>query len=206
MSFQASKLLSFVILLAGCRGEVSSDPPLVPIRNMYDQPRFDMQSETTMFEDGRTMRPPVEGTISREDEIDPRIARGRLEDESGYVLVIPDEVVTRGGGMQTLTERGRDRYAIYCAPCHSLTGDGKGMIIKRGMLPPPSYHQKRLREAPDGQIYATIENGKGNMPAYGPQIPIQDRWAIVAYVRALQVSQAPITQNTPDVAPDGGAK
>jgi mono/diheme cytochrome c family protein len=204
-----TSFLFFVLLAvpsAGCRGEVSSDPPLVPIRNMYDQPRFDMQSGTTMFEDGRTMRPAIEGTISREDEIDPRIARGRLEDESGYVLTIPDEVVTRGGGMGALTERGRDRYGIYCTPCHSLTGDGKGMIIKRGMLPPPSYHQKRLREAPDGQLYATIENGKGNMPAYGPQIPIQDRWAIVAYVRALQVSQAGVaTPPEPTPTTDGGA-
>ncbi len=190
-------LMMFVIAGAtGCRGEISTDPPLVPIRNMYDQPRFDMQSETTMFEDGRTMRPPVEGTISREDEIDPRIARGRLEDESGYVLTIPEEVVTRGGGLESLTARGQERYGIYCTPCHSLTGDGKGMIIRHGMLPPPTYHQDRLRHAPDGQIYATIENGKGNMPAYGPQIPIQDRWAIVLYVRALQISQAPLAQET----------
>lgn len=189
-------LLLVVAPTLGCRGEVSQDPPLTPIRNMYDQPRFNMQSETTLFDDGRTMRPAVEGTISREDEIDPQIARGRLEDESGYVLSIPDEVVTRTGGMQSLTTRGQDRYNIYCAPCHSLTGDGKGEIVKRGMLPPPTYHQERLRKAPDGQIYATIENGKGNMPAYGPQIPIMDRWAIVAYVRALQVSQAPIAQET----------
>jgi len=191
------RLLSFALCaaaIAGCRGETSADTPMVPIRNMYVQPRYDMQSESPFFEDGRTMRPAVEGTVAREDEIDQGIARGRLDDESGYVLTIPPAVLERHGGWDALAKRGRGRYDIYCAPCHGLTGDGKGMIVKRGLLPPPSYHTDRLRHIPDGQLYATIENGKGNMPPYGPMVPIDDRWAIVAYVRALQLSQASLTQ------------
>ena len=179
---------------AGCRGETTGDPPMVPIRNMYVQPRYDMQSESAFFEDGRTMRPAIEGTVAREDETDPGIARGRLDDESGYVLTIPAPVIERAGGVKALAERGHGRYDIYCAPCHGLTGDGKGMIVKRGLLPPPSYHGDRLRHIPDGQLYATIQNGKGNMPPYAPLVPTDDRWAIVAYVRALQLSQASLTQ------------
>jgi mono/diheme cytochrome c family protein len=186
--------VALVSLLAACRGETSQDPPIVPIRNMYDQPRYDMQSESEFFSDGRTMRPPVEGTISREAWTDPRIARGRLEDESGYVLTIPSEIVEKAGGMQPLTARGQDRYGIYCAPCHGLSGHGDGIVVKHGMLPPPTYHQDRLRHEPDGQLYATIQNGKGNMPPYAAQLTVEDRWAIVAYVRALQLSQAPLAK------------
>lgn len=182
--------LVLLALLCGCRGEASPDPPLTPIRNMFDQPRFDMQSGSTLFDDGRTMRPPVEGTISREEETDSRVGRGRLEDESGWVLVVPDEAVKAGGGWTALATRGRDRYDVYCAPCHGLAGDAQGIVSRKGMMPPPTYHQDRLRHMPDGQLYATIENGKGNMPAYGPMMPVLDRWAVVAYVRALQISQA----------------
>jgi mono/diheme cytochrome c family protein len=183
-----------VSTLAACRGETSQDPPFVPIRNMYDQPRYDMQSESEFFADGRTMRAPVDGTVSREAITDPRIARGRLEDESGYVLTIPSEVIEKAGGMPALVSRGQDRYGIYCAVCHGLSGHGDGVVVKRGMLPPPTYHQDRLRHAPDGQIYATIQNGKGNMPPYAAQLAVEDRWAIVAYVRALQLSQAPLAK------------
>jgi len=152
------------------------------------------------------MRPPVEGTISREEDIDPGIARGRLEDETGYVLTIPEAVVERAGGMDRLITRGKDRYNIYCQPCHGLSGDGKGMVVRHGMLPPPTYHQDRLRHAPDGQIYATIENGKGNMPAYGAQVPVMDRWAIVSYLRALQISQASVPQPVEPAADAGAPK
>lgn len=176
--------------LAGCRGQTSEDSPIVPIRNMYQQPKYSMQQESEYFDDHRNMRPPVDGVISREEEIDPKIAHGVTD--TGYVMVVPPEVVTRAGGMDAMLARGKERYNIYCTPCHGLTGAGDGIVIKRnaGMVPPPTYHQDRLRHMPDGQVYATIEYGVRNMPPYGPQIPTQDRWAIVEYVRALQVSQA----------------
>ena len=94
--------------------------------------------------------------------------------------------------MDALEKRGQDRYGIYCTPCHDKTGSGDGMVVRHGLVKPPTYHQDRLRHAPDGQIFATISNGIRNMPAYGPQIPVRDRWAVVSYVRALQISQAPL--------------
>lgn len=179
-------------LLSGCRGQTSEETPIVPIRNMYDQPRYNMQSESAFFDDKRTMRPRVEGVVGHSQSVDPRIAEGRLEDNSGYVLTIPEEVVKAAGGMEALTERGKNRFNIYCVPCHDGTGSGQGIVVKRGMLAPPTFHQDRIRKMPDGQVFATITNGIRNMPAYGQQVPESDRWSIVAYVRALQVSQAPI--------------
>ncbi len=188
--------------LLACRGQTSRETPIVGIRNMYDQPRYDLQSESDFFPDHRTMRPLVEGVVAQETETDPAIATGRLEDESGYVLEIPKEVVQRMGGMESLAARGRARFNIYCAPCHDSTGNGNGAVKRHAQavgataFAPVSFHQDRLRHEPDGQLFATITNGKSNMPPYGMQIPVNDRWAIVAYVRALQVAQ-PKMEGTP---------
>lgn len=182
--------------LLSCRGTTSRDAPIVGIRNMYDQPRYNMQSESDFFEDKRTMRPLVDGVVSREQSLDDRLAKGRLEDDSGYVLTIPKEVIDQHGGMDKTLARGRDRFDIYCAPCHDKSGSGEGMVKKRAVagganaFQPPTFHQTRLRQIPDGQLFATISNGKGNMPPYNFQLPPADRWAVVAYVRALQLSQA----------------
>lgn len=194
LSFLASLALGVLGagLLSGCRGQTSDDPPIVPIRNMYHQPRYNMQSESEFYPDKRTMRPRIEGVVGRGQIIDPKVGEGRLDDNSGYVLTVPEEVVRAAGGSEALGARGKDRYQIYCVPCHDGTGAGQGIVIKRGMLAPPTFHQDRLRRAPDGQIFATISNGIRNMPAYAAQIPEVDRWAIVSYVRALQVSQAPL--------------
>jgi mono/diheme cytochrome c family protein len=170
------------------------------------------------------MRPLVEGVVSREQVVDPVVGQGRLEDQSGYVLEIPQEVVTRAGGMAALEQRGRARYGIYCAPCHDGTGSGQGMVTKRAQatgaaaFAPPTFHQDRIRHMPDGQLFATISNGKNNMPPYAMQIPVDDRWGIVAYVRALEVAQpkmagaaapadtaAAKTDTTPKPAPSGSA-
>ena len=190
-------LLLVFSALAACRGQTAEDPPIVPIRNMYNQPKYEMQQQGEFFEDERAMRSPVEGTISRETEIDPRIAHGRLDDDTGYVLTIPQEAIDKLDGMDHMLKRGQDRFGIYCTPCHGLDGSGQGMVVKHGFVPPPTYHQDRLRHMPDGQLYATIENGVRNMPAYGPQIPTFDRWAIVAYVRALQISQQAVPEKKP---------
>ena len=184
--------ISSPLLLTGCRGETTHETPFVGIRNMYNQPKSKIQGESAFFADHRDMRPPVEGAVSREAEVDDRIGKGLLEDNSGYVLTVPNEVVEKSGGMDALIHRGQDRFGIYCTPCHDMTGAGNGMVVKHGMLKPPSFHEDRIRHLPDGQIFATISNGIRNMPAYGPQIPVNDRWAIVSYVRALELSQAQV--------------
>jgi mono/diheme cytochrome c family protein len=190
-----TRILLLALLLAGCRGQTSREAPIIGIRNMYDQPRYDLQSESELFPDHRTMRPLVDGVVAQETETDPAIATGRLEDESGYVLEIPKEVIARMGGWESLANRGKARFAIYCAPCHDGTGNGNGLVKKRAQasgataFAPASFHQDRIRHEPDGQLFATITNGKSNMPPYGMQIPVSDRWAIVAYVRALQIAQ-----------------
>lgn len=191
--------------LAACRGTTSKDQPITGIRNMYDQPRYDVQEESEFFPDHRTMRPLVEGVVANDQEVSPEIANGRFEDETGYVLTIPPAVVTRNGGMQAMVERGKARYGIYCTPCHDNTGSGEGLVKRRAVASgaaafvPPTFHQDRLRHAPDGQIFATISNGKSNMPPYAMQIKVDDRWAIVAYVRALQIAQPKMA--APAVAP-----
>lgn len=207
----ASRLLIGALALSalsalGCRGTTSKESPIVGIRNMYDQPKYDIQEESSFFPDHRTMRPLVEGVVSREEDTDPGIAAGRLEDESGYVLEIPREVVTRFGNSEALVARGKARYGIYCVPCHDATGNGEGLVKRRAVaggaaaFVPPTFHQDRLRHMPDGQLFATISNGKSNMPAYAAQIPVNDRWAIVAYVRALQIA-GPKLASLPGVAP-----
>jgi hypothetical protein len=188
----ATTAIVLAAAVAGCRGQTSEDPPIVPIRNMYDQPKYLMQGPGEFYADGRSMRPVPANVVARDQEVDPRIAHGRLADDSGYVLLIPQESIDRFGGMDKMLARGQERYGIYCAPCHGLSGAGDGIVVKRGMQVPPSYHQDRIRHMPDGQLYATIENGIRNMPAYAAQTTPQDRWAIVAYVRALQVSQAQV--------------
>ena len=202
---RASVLIPLALGIVSCRGQTSRDAPVVGIRNMYDQPKYDIQEESTLFPDHRTMRPLVEGVVSMEEEVDPRIAQGRLEDQSGYVLTIPSEVIDdpRVGGMDRMVARGKARYGIYCTPCHDSTGNGNGLAKKRAVASgatafvPPTFHQDRIRHMPDGQMFATISNGKNNMPPYAMQIPVNDRWSIVAYVRALQIAQPKVETVTP---------
>ena len=192
-------LLAATLALAasGCRGQTSEEEPVLPLRNMHRQQRYNEQAESWFFSDGRNMRPIIEGTVSREGYIaDDRIARGVEDDHGTYVMQIPAEVVRNAGGAQTLVERGHARFDIYCTPCHGGLGDGNGIVYVRGQggsyqFPMPSNLQDtRIRHMPDGQLYATITNGVRNMGGYAAQIPTQDRWAIVAYVRALQLSQS----------------
>lgn len=188
----ALALVAFAAVSA-CRGEISHKAPIVVFRNMWFQPRYNAQSYSAFFEDKRTMRTPVAGTIAREMEISPLVAEGRTADDQGFIDAIPVAVVQRIGDMEQLVTRGQGRYGIYCVPCHDGLGTGKGLVIQRAAnqaFQPPSFHDERLRKMPDGQLFQTITYGFNNMPAYGAQMPIDDRWAIVAYVRALQLSQA----------------
>lgn len=194
-------VLGALFLSAACQGQTSSSPPIVWIRNMHEQPRFDPQERSDYFDDERTMRPPVSvrvgelsvpATISREMEVDPAIDTGVGEDGS-YVMTIPEPVIARGDGLEALIARGQGRYRIYCTPCHGGLGDGEGLVpvvSGEANIRPPTFHDDRIRHMPDGQMYATIRNGVRNMPSYRGQIPVQDRWAIVSYVRALQLSQS----------------
>ena len=159
---------------------------------MNSQPKYEAQEQSEFFEDGATMRAPVPGTVARGDLRDDDIYFLGKDDSGTLIQQAPVEV------SMPLLRRGQERYNIYCAPCHDRTGAGQGIIIKKGYLPPPSFHIDRLREAPDGHIYDVISNGIRNMPAYNHQISIADRWAIVAYVRALQRSQNATISDVPE--------
>lgn len=191
----ASALL-LAAALSGCTGQPSEETPVVPIRNMYNQPRYDVQSRSKFFEDGRTMRPLVEGTVAIEMEATLPVETGRTLANDAWLAEVPADVVGRHGGMAETVARGRDRFGIYCAPCHGASGDGNGVVAERAKslgnntLAPPSFHTDAIRHMPDGQMYATITNGVRFMPMYRQSIPLDDRWAIVTYVRALQLSQA----------------
>jgi mono/diheme cytochrome c family protein len=153
------------------------------------------------------MRPIPAHTVSREQgQIEPEIESGLLPGTRTYIERIPQAAIanirhrTNDGrwleGMEGAVARGRERYNIYCSPCHGTVGDGLGIVYQRSRIAgyqypqPTSLHDDRIRHVPDGQLYNTIRNGIRNMPGYAAQIPTYDRWAIVAYVRALQLSQA----------------
>ena len=192
------RFVAIAVLLAtvaGCIGTESTEPPIVGIRNMYNQPRYDTQERQPFFADQRSMRPEVEGAVSRDDVRGYHTKTGLSADTKEYVAEIPGDVVARFGSKAAMLTRGQQRYNIYCAPCHSRAGDGMGMVSRRANalgatgLVAPTFHDDRLRHIPDGQLYATIRNGLRNMPSYAHSIPVDDRWAIVGYVRALQLSQ-----------------
>jgi len=173
--------LLLVGVLSGCaRGCTSPRPPLHVNPNMDVQPRYEPQAASAFFYDGAEMRAPVEGTV----------ARGELRDGSPYwtgkdgagafVTTVPVAVT------DAVRARGQQRFDIYCAACHDKNGDGKGILFERGKVPTPSFHQDRLRQVPDGQIFDTITNGLGLMPSYRYPIPVADRWAIIVHLRELQ--------------------
>lgn len=185
-------LCFFGLFAVGCIQELpSSQTPIHPNPNMDDVARFEAQELNPFFPNQAAMRLPVAGTV----------ARGQLGDDLNYFTGIQADGDTLQLMPMPITQqllaRGAERYNIYCAPCHGRTGgaDGlKGIVVQRGLIAPPSYAEERLVRAGDGYIFWVISNGKGNMSGYKWTIPVADRWAIVAYVRALQRSQtAPIT-------------
>jgi mono/diheme cytochrome c family protein len=148
---------------------------------MHDQPKYRPMREAAFFTDVRSARPLVEGTVARghlrDDEL---LYTGKVN--GAAATVFPFRVDA------TVMARGRDRFDIFCAPCHGRTGQGDGMVVLRGYRRPPSLHQDRLRDAPPGHFFDVITNGFGAMPEYAAQVKAEDRWAIVAYMRALQLS------------------
>jgi hypothetical protein len=146
-------------------------------QDMADQPKNRPLSPSDFFADGRSERPLVENTV----------AHGAIADDE--LFVPKDSNAFPLSLNRELLDRGEERYKIFCTPCHGLQGDGHGMVAMRGMKPPPSFHQDRLRQEPNGYIYDVVTNGFGAMYGYSAQIPPRDRWAIIAYVRALQLSR-----------------
>jgi len=168
--FGAVSLPVLAVFLCGCR------------QDMHDQPKYKTLAASTFFPDGKSARPVIPGTVARGQlRTDDAFYRGRTGDAAVTALPVP---ISR-----QLLERGRQRFDIFCAPCHGRLGDGAGMVVQRGFRPPPSLHIDRLREAPVGHFFDVVSNGFGAMPGYASRIPAADRWAIIAYVRALQLSQ-----------------
>ncbi len=149
---------------------------------MHVQPKYKPLESSTFFDDGRSSRPVVPGTVARGQlKTDEAFYTGKLNgvEVDTFPLPITHEVL----------DRGRERYNIYCAPCHDRLGEGQGMIVQRGFPPPPSYHIDRLRQAPVGHFFSVMTNGYGTMYSYASRVSPEDRWAIAAYIRALQLSQ-----------------
>ncbi len=165
-------------LLSGCR------------QDMHDQPRLKPFGKSAFFADQRASRPLIAGTVARgrlfEDQ---HLHMGKVDgaDAAAFPMPITKEVLARG----------RDRYSIFCLPCHGTVGDGDGMIVQRGLKRPPSFHIDRLREAAPGYMFGVITNGFGVMYDYSDRLRPEDRWAVVAYVRALQQSQNATIDDVP---------
>ena len=160
--------------------------------DMHVQPRQNPLSYSDFYADHRSARPPVEGTVARGQlNADTYFYTGKIGSNPGDEMPFP---VTK-----EVLERGRERYDIYCAPCHSRVGDGNGLVPSRGFArKPPSYHIPRLQKAPLGYFYDVMTNGFGIMPDYAAQITPEDRWNIVAYIRALQLSQNATSADVPE--------
>ncbi|MGH9555728.1 MAG: c-type cytochrome [Terriglobales bacterium] len=171
--------VSAVVFLAACR------------QDMHDQPKYIPLRSSDFFRDGRSARMPVEGTV----------ARGHLRDDEHFYTGKVNGVLVEAlpfPATRTVLERGQERYNIYCAPCHSRLGDGSGVIVQRGYRRPESFHAERLRQAPVGHYFDAMTRGFGAMPDFASQISPRDRWAIVAYIRALQLSQHATLEDVPE--------
>ena len=171
-------LLLGALLLAACQ------------QQMADQPRYQPLQKSTFFRDERSARPLPPGTVARGELREGALYTGKANGALVEALPLPLTLA--------LLERGQERFDIFCSPCHGRVGTGDGMIVQRGYRRPPSYHIDRLRQAPIGHFFDVVTNGFGAMPSYAAQVPPEDRWAIAAYIRALQLSQeAPLADLPP---------
>jgi hypothetical protein len=190
---RAILMLTGLTLMLGCvRGVPSDKPPIHIIRDMMNQPRYNPQSESRFFADSSTMREPNPGTIEHGGIRSDSIYFFGKDSTGIFVQNSPVEITYQ------LLSRGQERFNIYCSPCHSRLGDGKGIVVQRGFAPPPSFHSDPFRQIPDGLIFYVISDGLGAMPAYGAQVRVADRWAIVSYIRALQLSQNAPLEDIPE--------
>ena len=205
--FFISFFLSVIAVLAifGFRGEHSSAPPLQIFPDMKVQPKYIAQHDSDFFADGRDARPPVPGTVAQ-GYVQPGDYSSNTASNSKVATGLngfsnaPDYLNTGkisdsyGDGFPmrvtpAMVARGRQRFHINCEPCHGATGMGNGIVTQYGLVGVANFQQQRLRDMPDGEIFNTITNGKNTMGAYGSNIAVEDRWAIISYIRALQRSQ-----------------
>lgn len=167
---QFAVVLASALGLAGCRND------------MHNQPRYKPLAYTSFFEDGRSERPSIEDTVARGQlRVDQARFTGK---QNGKDIEFFPIQITKAD-----IERGHERFNIYCTPCHGRLGDGHGMIVSRGLLQPPNFHDERLRSAAVGHFFDVMTNGYGAMYSYASRVAPDDRWRIAAYIRALQVSQ-----------------
>jgi cytochrome c553 len=166
--------------LAGCR------------QDMHQAPRYDPLEQSDFFADQRASRPLVEGTVARGQLRADKVLYTGKGPDGAFVARMPMPVT------RALLERGQDRFNIYCSPCHAATGEGNGMIVQRGLKQPPSFHIDRLRQERDGYFYDVMTNGFGVMQDYAAQLKPEDRWAVVAYLRALQFSRRATVADVPE--------
>ena len=181
---QSSRVTNRVIVTLVALATVLSAAGCDLRQRMYDQEKYEAHEATTFFKDGLTSRAPIEGTVARGGlRLDTHLYEGKVNGELATTL--PPSIEFN----RALLERGQQRYNIYCTPCHDRTGSGNGIVVQRGLKQPPSLHQDRLRNAAIGYYFDVITNGFGSMFSYASRIPVNDRWAVAAYIRALQFSQ-----------------
>ncbi len=174
-----------VLFAAGCSSNLT-------LQAMGTQPRCNPLGASDFLPNGQCAQPLVPDIVARgHQQDDTLLYTGKVGNQ--YSTVFPFPVT------QDVLQRGQERFNIYCSPCHGETGSGNGIIVQRGFSAPPTFHQPTLRDMPVGQFFDVITNGFGSMPSYAPQVPVRDRWAIIAYIRALQLSQ---NATINDVPPD----
>jgi len=201
----------FVVLatlsIFGFRGALSNKPPIEVFPDMDRQPKYKPQAESSFFADGNTDRPLPANVVARGRSVetdgrflgaDDHMYRGYsgelgLPESTNWFRGFPEGVEVT----QSFLERGRQRYTVFCSPCHGALGDGNGITKQYGMGATPTYHSDRLRQMPEGEIFNTVTNGRNTMFAYGDKIPAADRWAIIAYLRALQRAQLGSVEDVP---------
>lgn len=195
MAFLLLSLATFAI--AGKRGSLSRKPPIELIPDMDRQPKLRPQTGNGFFANNLSSQLPVAGTVSRGSHYeDIPMNTGRVTGKTNFVDVIPIEL------NELVMARGRERYAISCLPCHGPIGDGNSVTKKLGMAIVANMHDKRIVQMPDGELFSIITNGRNNMGSYGDKVTPEDRWAIIAYVRALQLARL----GTPEDVPPGTLK
>jgi len=160
-------------------------------QDMFNQPKVKPLARSDFFDDEMAARPPVEGTVARGELRADRILFTGIGPDGKFVAALPVSLT------RALLLRGRERFDIFCSPCHGRVGDGRGMIVERGFKEPPSFHIDRLRTQPIGYFFDVVTSGFGQMSSYAAQVPPADRWAIAAYIRALQMSQHAPLQEVP---------